>query len=191
MSFIAIEAIWIIEIGLSYFGSIADKAMNLVVNNMSSSSIYSTICLLIAFVPIFLMISGIFRYVFLSYYELERSLLVKTKYYPEFFIVSVLVPIARLIYPYLFLRDLKHQYSIGIETKEKKSYIIFTISLFTVMIYSQIIDFFGDGTINLVRKSNIFSVLGFVVFSIIGILLVATLNDLFDLQKEKMESYYS
>jgi hypothetical protein len=91
---------------LSIIGEVVDSNIGISANNISSRDLYRTFGLLLTIIPFCVFITGIIRYVYLSYFEIDKLCFGKARYYPEFFILSMFVPVARFIYPYLYLNDL-------------------------------------------------------------------------------------
>ena len=176
---------------LSVIGSFADRLNGITTDISSSSQIFNFIgnLFLIIFAPI--LVVSIFRYIYLSYFHLEASLLKKTKYHPNLYFISICIPIIQLIYPYKYLQNMLNEYSYDILQKRNNSLIFLQIISILLFLLNEIIDIFNylkKINIQYVNIQYIFVVLIIILF---GVPYLKYINELYKIQSIRFESMYS
>ena len=189
--YLLLIGISILVILLSIIGAATDNINRIDETNNMSDIVFSTLGILALIITTAILIKDGLRYIFLSYYHLEKTLLIKTQYYPEFFIISLITPLANLIYPYKYLNDLIKEYSC--ETNHKKNiYLILLMLLYNILFVLNIV----LGILNVLKRINIPSINVIYYFELLIVVLfgglsVKYINYLFNIQKTKLEKYYS
>ncbi len=176
---------------LSIIGNATDNINQIHDANSIRDSVFLLIGIFTIIITSAFMIRDGLRYIYLSYYHLEKTLLVKTQYYPEFFIISLITPIANLIYPYRFLGDLLKEYSSEVNPKRNVYLVIFVILYDTLFIVNIVL-----GIVNIIKNINMPSIniiyyMELITVIIFGWLSVKYMNNLYNMQKVKLEKYYS
>jgi hypothetical protein len=176
---------------LSVIGNATDNINQIHDANSIRDSVFLSIGIFTIIITSAFIIRDGLRYIYLSYYHLEKTLLVTTQYYPEFFIISLITPIANLIYPYRFLSDLLKEYSSEVNPKRNVYLVIFVILYDILFIVNVVL-----GIVNIIKNINMPSIniiyyMELVTVIIFGWLSVKYINSLYNMQKVKLEKYYS